>query len=198
MHFLTRILILSLSATTLAAAAFAGPFDTINLEVETPLSGYEKVYIAPVEVDFGDEPIRRNTRDLRGLRPVSEADKTRKAKDLQEDLQREFGKNFELVEAPGDDVLTVKTTLTKLISTRPTIADFNSSNLGLDFRSVYLGGASYEITLREGEQLVGTIEENQTRVGSFNDGQPRVGIWQDTDRSFNRFSRQLARYVKKN
>ncbi len=195
---LKRTLALAAATLTLASVAHAGPFDTVTLETDTPLSSYEKVYIAPVTVDFGDQRIRRSIRDIRGLRPVSERDQARKSGDLAEDLQREFGKRYILVDAPGDDVLTVETTLTQLVSTRPTLADARLTNANLSFQTVYAGGANYQVTLREGEQVIGVIEDNQTRNNNLNDGRPRVGIWQDADRSFNRFSRQLARYIEKN
>ena len=195
---LKRTLTLAAATLTLASVAHAGPFDTVTLETDAPLSGYEKVYIAPVTVDFGDQRIRRSIRDFSGLRPVSERDQARKSEDLVEDLQREFGKRYVLVDGPGEDVLTVETILTRLVSTRPTLADLGGANVNLSFQSVYAGGANYQVTLREGDALIGIIEEDQTRQNSLNDGRPRVGIWQDADRSFNRFSRQLARYVEKN
>jgi|GEM_PF-1021015 len=182
----------------LAATAHAGPFDDVSLTTETPLSSYEKVYIAPVVVDFGDQRIRTSIRDLRGIRPVSDRDQALKAEDLAADLQREFSKRYIVVDAPGEDILTLETTVTKLVSSRPTIADRSFTNVNLDFRSVYAGGADYLVRLSEGDQLIGTIEENHTRNTSLNDGRVRAAIWQDADRSFNRFSRQLARYIQKN
>jgi hypothetical protein len=197
-HVFSRALVFAGAALALAGTAHAGPFDAVSLASDTSLATYEKVYIAPVNVDFGDQPIRRNIRDLRGLRPVSDRDQALKADDLADDLQREFGKRYILVDAPGEDVLTVETTLTKLVSSRPTIADRRDASVNLDFRSIYAGGADYLVTLREGDQLIGTIEENHTRNTSLNDGRVRAGIWQDADRSFSQFSRQLARYVQKN
>lgn len=197
-HVFSRILVFAGATLALASAAHAGPFDDVSLTSDTSLATYEKIYIAPVSVDFGDQPIRRNIRDLRGLRPVTDSDQARRADDLADDLQREFGKRYVLVDAPGEDVLTVETTLTNLVSSRPTIADRRDASVNLDFRSIYAGGADYLVTLREGDQLIGTIEENHTHNSSSNDGRVRVGIWQDVDRSFSRFSRQLARYVQQN
>jgi len=190
-------LALTAAASMLTSVAHADTFDTVEFEADAILSTYEKVYIAPVEVDFSEHRIRRNIRDINSIRPVSELDQARKADDFAEDLEREFGKRYTLVDAPGEDVLTIETTLTKLVSTRPTIADRRATNVNLSFQSVYAGGADYQIQLSEGDTLIATIEENQSS-NTLNDGRPRIGIWQDTNRSFNRFSRQLARYVERN
>ena len=195
--FIKHALAFTAATTMVATTAHAAPFDTIDRATDAPLSSYEKIYIAPVEVDFSEHQIRRNLRDRRGVRPVSESDQARKAEDLSEDLERAFGKKFTLVDAPGDDVLTVEATLTKLVSTRPTIAD-SRINIGLSFNSLYVGGADYRINLTEGETLLATIEERQSQDSNLNDGRPRVGIWSDADYSFHKFSRQLVRYVQNN
>ena len=192
-----RTLALIAATAMIASAAHARTFDSIDIQTDTALSAFEKVYIAPIEIDFSEHRIRQNVRDLQGIRPVSERDQARKASDLIEDLQREFGKRYVLVDTPGADVLTVETTLTKLVSTRPTLADRRQTPT-LDFSSVYAGGADFQVELIAGGTTLATIEDNQSRDSNFNDGRPRVGIWQDVDRSFNRFSRKLARYVSRN
>ena len=193
--FIKHALAFTAATTMVATAAHAAPFDTIDRATDAPLSSYEKIYIAPVEVDFSEHQIRRNLRDTRGIRPVSERDQMSKAEDFAEDLEQVFGKKYTLVDAPGEDVLTVEATLTKLVSTRPTIADL-TAQIGLSFGSIYVGGADYQINLIGGETLIAAIEEKQSQDGSFNDGRPRVGIWSDADYSFRKFSRQLARYVR--
>lgn len=188
----------ALAATAmLGASACASTFDLVETQTDTALSSFEKVYIAPVETDLSGHPVRRSVRDVNRTRPVSERDQSRKASELTADLEREFAKHYILVDAPGPDVLTVGTTLTKLVSTRPTIAD-RSLPLGIDFSSVYLGGADYQVSLVANETVLATIEEETSSNSSFNDGLPRVGIWQDVDRSFNRFSRKLVSYVESN
>lgn len=195
--FIKRALALTAAAAMATSAAHAHPFDSIETETEAALSGFTKVYIAPVAIDFSEHRVRRTVRDSTGFRQVSERDQSRKAEDLAEDLEREFGKRYTLVNAPGEDVLTIETTLTKLVSTRPTLAD-QRQTINLSFRSLYAGGADYQVELTTGDTLLATIEDNQTNQSNLNDGRPRVGVWQDTDRSFNRFSRQLARYVESN
>ncbi|MEO9968640.1 MAG: DUF3313 family protein [Hyphomonadaceae bacterium] len=192
-----RALAFTAATTMVAAAAQAAPFDAIDRATDAPLYSYEKVYIAPVETDFSEHPVRRSTRDLRGFRPISERDQARKASDFAEELQSAFGKKYLLVDAPGDGILTIEATLTKLVSTRPTIADARSRT-GLSFSSLYVGGADYQINLIEGSTLLTRIEEKQSNNSNLNDGLPRVGIWADADRSFDRFARQLARYVENN
>ncbi len=182
------------TATALPACA-SGPFDTVEVASPATLAAFDKVHIAPVMVML-DPETRRNVRDIRSERPVSEADQRRQAEELREDLIRAFGESFELAEAPGPGVLTVEATITRLVSTRPTIADASSVTVGLDFDSLYAGGADYEVTLREADTVLATIADaSQT---SLNDQRPRVGVWQDADRMHGEFSRQLARYVSKN
>jgi len=177
-------------ASALRAAAVK--FDTLTVEQDVALGTYEAVYIAPVEVAL-DPETRRNLRDIRTDRPVSETDQARNAREFQEDLIRVFGKHFELAEAPGDGVLTINATITRLVSTRPSQADFQRF-VGIDFSSIYAGGASFTVELKEGDAPLATITEREQTF--LNDGRPRVGVWQDTDYVFSRFSRKLSRYAR--
>ena len=183
----------SLFASSLTATA--APFDTIETQAATPLAGFEKVYIAPVSVEL-PERTRRNFRDNVNDRPVRESDQVRKAEDAHKDLVRAFErKNFAVVDAPGADVLTVETTITSLRSSRPTLADYDVQ-VGLDFNSVYAGGADFDIRLSQEDTVLVEIEEDfRTRL---DDGRPRVGIWQDVDRATQRVATRLAKYVTKN
>ncbi|MEM6899673.1 MAG: DUF3313 family protein [Pseudomonadota bacterium] len=179
----------------MTSPALAAPFDEITKTVDDTLASYESVYIAPVQLDL-PEDTRRTVRDIRSPRPVTERDQTRRAERLQRDLTRAFGNNFELVDAPGEDVLTVETTLTGLRSTRPTLAD-QIAEVQLDFGStVYAGGADYAVRLSEADTVLVEIEESDK--SNLNDGRPRVGTWQDADRSSRLFSSRLARYVRDN
>lgn len=181
-------------ATTLPACASGSNFDTVDVQSEKSLASFEKVYIAPVSVAL-DPETRRSVRDIRSDRPVSEQDQERQARELHEDLTRAFGQSFEIAEQPGPGVLTVDTTITRLVSTRPTIADA-SNTPGISFDSLYAGGADYDVTLRENGTVLAEIAD--ARQTSLNDQRPRVGVWQDADRTHSEFSRQLARYVSKN
>lgn len=192
-----RSLILGFAlATGLAApTAIAAPFDTIETSQNVQLSKFEKVYITPVRVELDDTKVRRNIRDINSDRPVSDADKKRKAQDSYEDIVRAFGKKFELADAPGPDVLTVETIITKLTSSRPTLADFDL-NVSLSFDSVYAGGADFKVLLSQNEAILAEITDS-TR-NNLNDGLPRIAIWQDYDRVSDRFAKKLAKYVTRN
>ena len=97
-----------------------------------------------------------------------------------------------VVDAPGPGVLVVETTLTRLESSRPTMADYQREP-GLGFESVYAGGAALSVRLSRDGSEVASLSDRY--VGSFSDGTPRIGIWQDTDRAFTRWSRQLPSWV---
>lgn len=186
---------LILSLLLSSASANAAPFDTIKRIDTVELSNFEKVYVAPVAVDLADKEVRRNIRDIHSDRPVSDRDKARKAQDAYEDIVRALGKKFEVVDTPAPDVLTVEATVTRLTSTRPTLEDY-STIIGLNFSSVYAGGADFNVRLKQGETLIADISDSYQT--NFNDGRPRIGIWQDYDRVSKQFARKLARYVERN
>jgi len=181
-------------AATLSPA-HAAPFDQIEIVETASLANFQKVYIAPVKVELADTKVRRTIRDIRSDRPVSDIDKTRRATETHKHMVRAFSKNFEIVDTPTDDALTVETVITKLTSTRPTIAD-TSANVGLSFNSIYAGGADFDVRIKQGTSLLAEISDSyQTRL---NDGRPRVGTWQDYTYVSRRFSRKLAKYTKEN
>ena len=188
------IVALALVAGSATPTAIAAPFDTIETLQTVPLSSFEKVYIAPVRVELEDTRVRRNIRDISSDRAVSDVDKERKAQDSHEDIVRAFSKKFEIADAPGPDVLTVETIVTKLSSTRPTLEDFNL-NVSLSFKSVYVGEADFKVLLRQDDTILAEIKDSAS--GNFNDGLPRIAIWQDYDRLSSRFARKLARFVEK-
>ena len=197
---LTKFRPLALAAALCSMSTFvpaiAAPFDEIETVNAAPLASFQKVYIAPVKVELDETNIRRSVstfRNGRNDRPVSDRDQALKAQDSFEDIAKAFGKSFEVVEAPGEDVLTVETTITKLVSTRPTLADYRVIP-GLSFDSIYAGGGEFSIRLSEGETVLTEISDNY--ITNFNDGLPRIAIWQDYDRASKRIARKLARYVK--
>ena len=197
---LTKFRPLALAAALCSMSTFvpaiAAPFDEIETVNAAPLASFQKVYIAPVKVELDETNIRRSVstfRNGRNDRPVSDRDQALKAQDSFEDIAKAFGKSFEVVEAPGEDVLTVETTITKLVSTRPTLADYRVIP-GLSFDSIYAGGGEFSIRLSEGETVLTEISDNY--ITNVNDGLPRIAIWQDYDRASKRIARKLARYVK--
>lgn len=187
-------LAIALGLASLTPPAYAAPFDQIEITETTSLAGFQKVYIAPVKVELADTKVRRTIRDNRNDRPVSDRDKAHRATETRRHMMRAFGKNFEIVNAPADDVLTIETIITKLASTRPTIAD-SRVNVGLSFKSIYAGGANFYVRLKQGSAPLAEISDSyQTRL---NDGRPRVGTWQDYTYVSQRFSRKLASYIRR-
>ena len=156
------------------------------------LSNVQSVHVAPVAVELpaatrragarGDEP-----------RPVAARDAEAKAAELTAALRRGFAKDFTVVDAPGPGVLVIEATLTRLEASRPTMADYHREP-GLGFESVYAGGAAVNIRLSRDGSDVAVLQDRYT--GTFGDGTPRIGIWQDTDRAFTVWSRQLPRWVE--
>lgn len=191
--FRSFLIAAAFSSASAFAPAFSAPFDKIQGDTEAALAGFEKVYIAPVKVELADKRVRRSIIDRNSPRPVSQSDKALKAQDAYEDIVRAFSKKFQIVEAPGSDVLTVEAVVTKLISSRPTLEDYNQQAT-LNFQSVYAGGADFDVRLLQGDAVL--VEISDSNRTSFNDGRPRIGIWQDYDYVSNRFARKLARYVQ--
>jgi len=115
-----------------------------------------------------------------------------RAADLTARLERGFARDVEIADAPGPGVLVIEPTLTGLESSRPTMADFQQEP-SLGFQSMFAGGASVRLRLvRDGEEIAVLTDHYQ---GSFADGHPRIGLWQDADRAFSRWSRQLPAFV---
>lgn len=195
-------------ATTLTVGfslptASAAPFDTVDVRSETQLATYQKVYIAPVAISL-DEPAtnllsqRSRSQNIASQRPVSAEAQTRKSDDLHADLTRTFSKDFVVVDAPGADVLTVSAEITRLIPSRPTPEERKRGVGSPVFaNSVSPGGVDYNVQISSGsEEAIIQIEESSR--SSLNDGYARINVWHDVDRSFDRFSRQLAKFVKSN
>lgn len=181
---------------SLGFSANAQPFDELTTSTDTTLSEFQKIYIAPVKLDLPETTRRRNRFTSREDRPVSGRDQSRKAQDLKNHMTAAFAKSFQIVDAPGPDVLTVEAVITRLISTRPTLEDLRIFP-GIDFSSsLYAGGGNFDIALKSSDIILATLTEDYRT--SLNDGRPRVATWQDFDRSSKSFSRKLVRYIKKN
>lgn len=182
-----------LSLVLLAALpTSAAAFDRVALADPAALQGLRQVHVAETQLAL-PEPAHRFA--LRGgePRPVRASDATARAEALTRALRRGLGDAFELVEAPGPGVLVVRPRLDALASSRPTLAD-HARQPGLSFQSVYAGGASIHITLERDGREVGQLTDRYT--GSLADGMPRVGVWQDSDRAFSRWSRQLPELLQ--
>lgn len=182
------------AALVSAGAAFAGPFDSENLVTDGKLSSYESVYIAPVKVDL-DLRVVRYDRSGYGDRPVDADDASRKAADFYDELVDAFSESYSLASAPGPGVLTLEATLTKLQSSRPTLADY-AREPSLSFHSVYAGGGSMTAVFSEdGEVLAELGDQFDSYLG---DGRVRAAIWHDADRAFSQWARKLVTYTQKN
>lgn len=180
-------LLLALALIALPALAF----DKAQVMQPAALSNVRSVYVAPVALELPAAE-RRNDRRADAPRPVTARDAETRAAELTAALRRGFAKDFTVVDAPGPDVLVVEATLTRLESSRPTMADYQREP-GLGFESVYAGGAALSVRLSRDGSEVASLSDRY--VGSFSDGTPRIGVWQDSDRAFSRWSRQLPSWV---
>lgn len=199
--FNKSIKIVLAAITALATAltpAIAAPFDSLSVTQEDrSFSTFEKVYIAPIEMELDQRDTPRRPRFSSRRDPyVPKDDQAEKAKDLHDTLSAAFDKHFELVEAPGPGVLTISPKLTRLVPSRLTLSS-RATTLGRDVnRTVYAGGASFDVTLSEGKTVLASLEDRYST--SFADQTPRVGFWQDADEAFGFFSTKLSRYIRKN
>lgn len=183
---------------TAASPAIAAPFDSLSVTQEDKsFSSYTKVYIAPTEMALDQRETPRRPRFSSRRDPYVPADdQAKKAADLQDTLMATFGKHFEVVAEPGPGVLTISPKLTRLVPSRLTLSS-RATTLGRDVnRTVYAGGASFDVTISEGDTVLASLEDRY--ANSFADLTPRVGYWQDADEAFSFFSTKLARYIRKN
>jgi len=203
---LTKIRPVLLAAMLASASAFtsvsAASFDSVEVTTEQGLGSFQKVYIAPVEITLAeDEPRllseRRRTSYVRSQPPVDPEEQARKAQDLHNQLTRRFSSGFTLVDAPAPDVLTISAEITRMLPSRPTFGQRRRGVGALNFgSSVSAGGVDYTVQMSSGDTSLYNITESYR--SNLNDGLPRTGVWQDADRSFNRLSRQLLRFVQNN
>ncbi|MEQ8935311.1 MAG: DUF3313 family protein [Amphiplicatus sp.] len=168
------------------AISTADAFDRENVIGGKKLSSFASVYIAPVALNLDQG---------RDERPIRDKDAARRANDFHDDLVDEFSDAFDIADMPGAGVLTIEATLTKLVATRPTLADF-SEQPGLGFESVYAGGAAFSATLSEAGETLAEIGDRHT--SNLGDGAPKIATWQDADRAFSLWSRQLVDFVQEN
>ncbi|MEL7480281.1 MAG: DUF3313 family protein [Pseudomonadota bacterium] len=194
----TRFRLTALAGVTLLALPFTAAADLFDSVVKTEgadLKSFEQIYIAPVEFDL-DPDTRRRVRtfsDTDSDPEISERDQTYNAKEFEKDLRSAFARKFTLVEAPGEDVLTVDATITRLTSSRPTTSQRRRSLPLQRGASVSAGAVNYYIELRSGDDVLAEIKEDDP--SSLSDGITRVGTWQDAESSYSRMSRKLVRYT---
>lgn len=180
----------------------AAPFDKVENKSETSLATYQKVYIAPVTIKLAEpatrlRTLRRRASTSRDQRIISQQTQDLKAAELHTDLKRSFSKNFTVVNSPASDVLTVAVEITRLIPSRPTVEERSRGIAAVSGAgSISAGGASYSVVLSTADEELYSIQEQYR--SSLSDNIVRVTIWQDTDHSFNQFSKKLARFVKNN
>ncbi len=174
----------------IAAPALA--FDEAQVLQPGALSGLQAVFVTPTTLALPEPTGRWERQRGFGSRPITTRDAQARADDLTTALRRGIDQRFELVDAPGPGVLVVEPTLTRLEASRPTMADFHQQP-SLSFQSMYAGGAAVTLRLSRDGEVVAVIEDRYQ--GSFIDGQPRIGVWQDADRAFSRWSRQLPTFL---
>ena len=180
---------LLLSLAMIALPAFG--FDQAQVMQPAALSNVQAIHVAAVALEL-PAPTRRSDRRGDAPRPVTPRDAEAKAADLTAALRRGFAKDFTVVDAPGPGVLVVEAKLTRLEASRPTMADYHREP-GLGFESVYAGGAALDVRLTRDGSDIAVLKDRY--IGSFGDGTPRIGVWQDTDRAFSLWSRQLPSWV---
>jgi hypothetical protein len=183
--------VLLVSFGLIAAPALA--FDSESLVSTTKLSSFKSVYIAPVGVDLPEA--RSGPSYLGNDRAVSDSDAARKATDFHEDLTEAFGNSFALVSAPAAGVLTIEATLTRLQSSRPTMEDLRETP-GLSLDSRYAGGADVTIAFSEAGASLGEISDSYT--DTFDTTRIPAGTWEDVNRAFSMWARQLVDFVEEN
>jgi len=184
----TVLFSLAIFALPLTASAF----DEAAVTNPAALANVQSVFVAPVVLEL---PEAANRFDRRSGQPraVAPRDAETKAIDLAAVLKRGFAKEFTLADGPGPGVLVVTPTLLGLESSRPTLADYNQEP-GLSFESVFAGGATLSIRMERDGEEVATIKDRYQ--GNFGDGSMRIGVWQDTDRAFQLWSRQVPSWVE--
>lgn len=180
---ITRLLPLAL----FALPALALSFDALELARPDAFAGVTRVHVADATTEL-PQPKGRFDRSGDEPRAVRDTDAAAQAAELTDDLRRGFERKFDVVDAPGPGVLVVKPTLTRLASSRPTLADFDRE-IGLSFQSVYAGGAAVTVVFERDGQTVATVRDRYD--GSFSDGSPRIGVWQDSQRAYSLWARQL-------
>lgn len=173
------------------AALPALAFDTARVTQPAALAGVKQVYIAPATLDLPAAPSRL-ARAGEGPREVTPRDAQSKADDLTARLREGFARDFSVVDASAPGVLVVEATLTRLEASRPTMGDYQRVP-GLSHESVFAGGAAVRLRLVRDGAEVAVIEDRYS--GSFGDGTPRIGVWQDTDRAFTLWARQVPSWV---
>lgn len=189
---------LALVALTACVNGPTGPdaasrFDRFEAVGTKDFTGYDKVYIpAPVaseELQARTEIFSSNLR--RDDRPIAQRDIDAKLSDLHDDLKRAVSKQATLVSAPGEGVLTIITTVTRLESNRPTQAEL-TRNPALSFQSFSVGAGAVDYELSENGRVLATISDtdNAPPLGAGNDG--NQGIWQTVDQFFGQSSRRIA------
>ncbi len=186
----TAAVLFSLAA--LAAPLSVSAFDEAVVRNPAALANVQSVFVAPAVLEL-PEGAHRFDRRSGEPRAVSPRDAESKAADLVALLKRGFAKDFTLANAPGPGVLVITPTLQTLESSRPTLADYNREP-GLSHESVFAGGATLSVRMERDGEEVATLKDRYQ--GSFGDGSIRIGVWQDTDRAFDMWSRQLPRWVE--
>jgi hypothetical protein len=182
---------LFVSFSLIAAPALA--FDSESLASSAKLSSFKSVYVAPVGVDL---PETRGAPSYLGKdRPVSDNDAAQKAADFHEDLVNAFDNSFTIASAPAAGVLTIEATLTRLQSSRPTMEDLRETP-GLSLDSRYAGGADVTIAFSEAGASLGEISDSY--VDTFDTARIPAGTWEDANRAFSMWARQLVDFVEEN
>ncbi len=173
-------------------AAFIATIALQGAAKANDLSGYDKIYIAPVTIadSLANREAKPMPRRQSSDRPVSEKDLKAKAERLHKKLLEQLSDSKTIVEAPGDDVLTIEAEIVDLRSNRPTMADYRAQP-NLSSESLYTGGATINFVFTVNGDVVKTMEEDY--YGSFTDPFPTRSTWGDADDAIRRAARNVAK-----
>jgi len=198
-----RSMISSLAVLAVAACA-SGPtgpeassrFDSFEVVETNDFTSYDKVYIPrPLPSDELRERTESfSTTILRDERPLSKRDLDDMLGELHDDLSRAVGQQAELVDAPGEGVLTISTVVTRLESNRPTQAEL-ARNPSLSFKSVYAGGAAVIYQLSENDKVLATITDSDNAPPLNSRGGAPAGVWGTVDQFYQQTSRRMAALI---
>lgn len=146
--------------------------------VAAALAGAANAQPAEVTVTIGDRLDREATQGL------GQAEVAQQARELEARLERDLASN------PAYEGARINLVLTDVAPNRPTRQQMNDTP-GLDYiRSFSVGGAAIE-----GEVITADGQVRPVRYDWYSHDirdSRYMGTWQDADRAFTRFSRQLA------
>lgn len=165
-----------------------GTFDEFHVKPGVDFSHYTKVYIAPVGIILGrDKALKKfSDRDLQGRQDR-----------LHDLLVASFGDSFEIVAAPGPDVLVVETALTSLMTNKATHDQEVSQHVvGYSrFYSFYQGRAAFQATIKNGasDEVLAIVVDQRRGHDIRHNYRNRWRTWGDVEDFMKIWARELPK-----